>query len=453
MMDIVKKNIVSIICGVVAIAAIVVAFTMLTGKQADLQKELEGRKAVHDSISKLLTATRQLPVVSPDSSETATLTKFPNEKIIKQGNDIIAQVAVESKNMLDEAVKMNAHTLLTPGSLPEPQGVSAFNFRNDYLRYFPAPPTAGGATAPNINQLVARSQFTADLHAGLPPSPEEIKIKLDEKAKEIRDKRLVTYGGTATNEPQVAAEIQEEGRKLPMKLRADVAKNSRVYINPNTFTPWPNIIGLANQPDPADIYGAQLTLWIQQDVINAINDANANSKNGIADAVVKHLIRVQINPMPVLPAGVATPGIDPDAPITPDKTVSPTGRISNGMYDIFHIQIDADVDAAKLPEFLRALGKGRFMTPLWVDLKTVDNALELAQGHDYGKAAVVNAHVQCEVLYLRDWNRKFMPRKVREKLGLPPVDEVKPAEGTAPADPAAAPADPAAAPAAPAGPP
>jgi len=61
--------------------------------------------------------------------------------------------------------------------------------------------------------------------------------------------------------------------------------------------------------------------------------------------------------------------------------------------------------------------------------------------------------VQCEVLYLRDWNRPLMPKKIREKLGLPPVEEVKPAEGAAPttesATPAAAPGATPAAPAAP----
>jgi len=138
-----------------------------------------------------------------------------------------------------------------------------------------------------------------------------------------------------------------------------------------------------------------------------------------------------VMPSYILPGGGATPGTDPDAALPKEPAVSPTGRVSNGMYDVLHITIEADVDAAKLPDFLRAVGRNRFMTPMWADVKSVDLALERAQGHDYGDRPVVNVKAQCEVLYLRAWNKPLMPKDVQAKLGIG-------AEGAAPTEEPAA---------------
>src|SRR5437762_6944927 len=105
-MEIVKKNIVSIICGVVALAAVVVAFTFVSGKMSELQRSAEARKAAHDSLRTLLTKPRELPVVDPDNPTAAKLDKFPSDSIIKQGEAITASVATESKAMSDAAVAM-----------------------------------------------------------------------------------------------------------------------------------------------------------------------------------------------------------------------------------------------------------------------------------------------------------------------------------------------------------
>jgi hypothetical protein len=101
------------------------------------------------------------------------------------------------------------------------------------------------------------------------------------------------------------------------------------------------------------------------------------------------------------------------------------------------------VDAARLPKFLAALGTNRFITPLWIDIKSVDNATALAQGHVYGNRPVVAVHMRCENLYLRKWNAPLMPKVVRDGLGIPdaPPAGAEPQPGAAPA---AQPAQPAA---------
>src|SRR3978361_2290067 len=102
-MDLVKKNIVSIIFGVIALAAIVVAFTMLPSSKAALQTKLDARKATHEQWAALQTKNRPLPSVNPDSPTQENLSGFPNQKIIDQGTAVVAEVEKESNAIRDAA--------------------------------------------------------------------------------------------------------------------------------------------------------------------------------------------------------------------------------------------------------------------------------------------------------------------------------------------------------------
>src|SRR4051812_27955533 len=115
-MEIVKKNMVSIICGVIALAAVGVAFTMVPSRAAALQTQLAGRKATYEEMKSLLSKQRQMPGVNPDSAAQEPLTVFPSAKIIEAGTKVMDAVQKESEAMRDAAVKMNTHTLLAPMS-------------------------------------------------------------------------------------------------------------------------------------------------------------------------------------------------------------------------------------------------------------------------------------------------------------------------------------------------
>jgi len=122
-----------------------------------------------------------------------------------------------------------------------------------------------------------------------------------------------------------------------------------------------------------------------------------------------------------VPAFVAIQGQaggDPDAEIKPNPLASPTDRVCNGLYDVFHFTLVADVEAAHVGEFLRALGYNKFVTPLSCDIKSVDNALELSHGYMYGETPMINVTIPCEILYLRSWNEKYIPQQIKTLLGI-----------------------------------
>jgi len=429
-MDIVKKNLLSIICGVIALAAIGVAFTMLPSRKDQLAADMEKRKHAYDELHKLVSAERQLPSVNPDNPAQERLPVFPNEKVIKWGEELTAQVKKESEEVRDAAMKMNEHHLLVPRSLPTPDNPTAIGFAKTYQAALPLPTAPGG---------VLNSRFAKELKAGMPPTADEVHRKLDEAALEVKkNNSQINAAGVVVNQAQVDGQIAELASTLPKKLLEDVGKNSKVYIAPDTFESYPRIAQAVGAPDPVDIYFAQLGYWIQQDVVDAINDVNAPSKS-IADSPVKFLMAIRMLPPAGGPMFVTAPdlqaGGDPDGTLKKETIVGPTGRVSNGLYDVFHFTVVAEVEASKVGDFLRALGHNRFITPLWVDVKAVDNATALAQGHFYGEKPMVNVTAQCEVLYLRSWNTKFMPALVSKRLGIT-TDQ----PGATPAAPAAQPA-------------
>jgi hypothetical protein len=319
---------------------------------------------------------------------------------------------------------MNKHEVLYPQALPNPSRVAAFEFLKAYKRALPPyTPNTGPAGTPGATGGSIDSAFARELNAGMPPTAETIGLKLQQRVEEIRQKNaFLLPNGQIGNEAALTAMVAEETQKLPARLREEVANGSKVYVSPDTFESYPRFATVAGSaPDPIDIYFAQLGYWIQQDVVNAVKEVNAPAKN-VMEAPVKHLISVRVKAQGI-PTFVTDPSgqntTDPDAQLPKAPTISPTGRVCNALYDVYHFQVKADVQADKVADYIRALSTNRFITPMWIDVKSVDNATALAQGHFYGDKPVLTVTAECEILYLRKWNAPLMPRAIRQRLAIP----------------------------------
>src|SRR4051812_42376626 len=106
----VKKNGVAIACGVVAIAAVVLAFYPIGGKRQELQTAVSSSASMVGQIDGQLHKTRTLPAI--DGGEPKQLEKFPNETIIKDGTALVAAVSKQSGDLLNAAVRLNTHAVL-----------------------------------------------------------------------------------------------------------------------------------------------------------------------------------------------------------------------------------------------------------------------------------------------------------------------------------------------------
>jgi hypothetical protein len=112
-----KKHLFSLICLVVAGGAAGSIF-YFNGWYADLRDRVSARQSVYQHLTSLATKARTLPIVDPDSNTTDPLKRFPTDPIIKAGEDVTANVALDSAGMLKFADDLDKHDVLLPGILP-----------------------------------------------------------------------------------------------------------------------------------------------------------------------------------------------------------------------------------------------------------------------------------------------------------------------------------------------
>ena len=91
----------------------------------------------------------------------------------------------------------------------------------------------------------------------------------------------------------------------------------------------------------------------------------------------------------------------------PDAT--PTGRVSNGMYDVVQFKISLDVDANHLADVLEAIQEKQFITVLSVAAQAADTADIASRNLIYGKAPILHVDLGCEELLLHNWTQNLQP--------------------------------------------
>ena len=78
-----------------------------------------------------------------------------------------------------------------------------------------------------------------------------------------------------------------------------------------------------------------------------------------------------------------------------------------------------DIEADKIPLFLKTLATNRFITVIRMEVTPVDSQLMQIQDFVYGNKPVVTLNLDCEALFLRQWTLRWMPLEIRRMLGIP----------------------------------
>ena len=106
-----------------------------------------------------------------------------------------------------------------------------------------------------------------------------------------------------------------------------------------------------------------------------------------------------------------------------DFNVSLSGRQTNRLYDVRYAIVKLLVDPERLPQVLDALAMQNFMTVLDMSVVTTNPYDALAQGYYFGSGSLAEVTLTLETVWLRDWTAEFMPRAVKEALGVPVKEE------------------------------
>jgi hypothetical protein len=400
-MEIVKKHLLSILCGVVAIAAVVALFWPISGMYEGLQADVEKSEQMYKTVENLHKAERRLPSLVLDAVEQPRLERFPNERVITVGQEKTTRLKEQSDRMLKTVSELNFRKPLVSGSLPVADSART-EFPEVYLTYL-------GQTDEGFKTDLG---LPRELRATQPPTPEEINEVAEGIWKKDFMRRIIRLGGQPHNLEQVTEEFQAAIGDLPKKEREKRATQSMIYLEPEGL-PVSNEIQLGKQPTDVQIWFAQSVLWITEDVVKAINEANKGAKN-ILNAPVKHLISLRVPFGPdqyVLPAGgaaMASAEGEASLPVNANGvpemfSLSPTGRVCNPIYDVIHFDLVLRVDYRKIPQVLAELERNQLVTVLGTSVTAVDSEQELQNGYMYGNEPVAELTIRAESLFLRSW--------------------------------------------------
>lgn len=442
-MELVKKNLVSIICGSVALLALVFVFYPMGGFYGDLQAKLDASQTMHNQVKSLSQQRHSLPPFQPEETSGQPLEMFPNAKAIKAGEDAVAKLHEQSALILTQAMKMNKRAPLVPAALAARPGATASaQFKNLY------------------HQSI--EQFKKAMNATTPPTQLDIQNEEARLLNEDYAKRIHRVGGQDLNSSAVMAEFNQRKAELPETLKRDRAKQFTMYISSEKTLdvhppiPRPQMGGF---PDILDIWAAQMGLWTADDVVRAIAETNAQAgAKDVETAAVKRLVKLEIpkryitsqgelpfanegsqsgaSPMfsmgaPGMPggpgagAGMAVAALPEIDGVPKEFKMSPTGRVCNKLYDVTHFTVVVDTDAAKFRDFIANLEKNRFITVIRIDMAAVDRDKEYQRGFVYGAKPVVRLSLRCEAVFFRSWTKDLMPQNVRTLLNIP-ADEPAP---------------------------
>ncbi len=229
--------------------------------------------------------------------------------------------------------------------------------------------------------------------------------------------------------PRPAQEVQVTPEA---ELRAAVRKARGVpmYATMNEQAPSFHvspIIASPQAPSERQMWYAQLSLWIQQDIVSAIrvvNDAAAQrlpeGDASVANMPIKHLLDLCINGY-INRAGVLVPFPTLVQPSFDESSsageISFTQRRSDEQFDVLQFTLTAIVDQRDLTALVDAITRENFYQLIDLDFRSVPPDAERADGYYYGGEPIVEATLTFEGYLTHKVFKEMMPKAVLQDLG------------------------------------
>ncbi len=375
----------------------------------------------------------------------------PNEKIIKDLEGVNEHLESQYKKIQREVQTINRKNRqpMMGRLFPESDRTTRRIARNEYRDRL-------------LNLLEPyNNNIGVGLNAGLPFTPDEQKLKLEEVKREFYTVRKIPQ------DRPIDQLTRKEQRDLKLALNTKLleairqrAQNHGIYVSHREIPKVSTALGGAAAPaatgqgtgnvnqiaseypiavpnwiyqdDPAieDIWESQVNLWAYQDIVRAMVAMNKTNNQGgnILQAPIKQLIRLEAVPGYVgkqTKGGVVGTGtsptdqktnemafVDPNQPTDP-LSLTPTGRISNDQYDVRHMKLAIIMDITHLPELYEQLKTVGFMTVLRTEISPINEFDMLKMGYDFGpptledaqkpQGDIVRVDLVIETIWQREW--------------------------------------------------
>lgn len=427
----IKANPVNVACVVIMLAGISSLFWLIMPARAKSREGLKDKARQFQQVQGLINNRVTVPHNDPDEP-TTQISLTVNENVVKEMGKVYDRMTDNFDRLSKRVVAINrdgkggvfAHKPLVEGYFPEADPIQRFTVRDNYK--------AG------LLKLHAR------LKAGAPPRTADLMPKVSRGANEI----------PPSTKEEAEALLQKQADKYIEEIKKSVSAY-QVYTLPAPTTLTPQAAGwiftispaaFAEEPTPAQLWEAQMNLWIQEDIVNAIVQANTKKAGSVLSNPVKMLRKIVVEPRYVglmlrTPEGGEPTIHDPNAPLPNDFRSSPTGRVCNGLYDVRQATVTMVVDLAQLPAVLNAFSQANLLSPIVQNITVVnqEKALE-ANNMIFGNGIdVAEVELLVQSLWMRRWTAGhdspeqaaelaetfdpgLMPDAVRWQLGLPTRD-------------------------------
>lgn len=303
-----KKNALSISLGVAALVALVVTWLVINPMINDLDKQAEERAARQEKAESLLTQSRPNVQVSLSSAadQERPLNMFPTRAVIENGKRTIEQVERQASSVLEAAVEANRQVpLLQDDYDTAAEAWPLERTRDDLARdeYQRAYREYLNADDLFMDGRYPPSSLPGLINATRPPSQDEVA-----QAMETREARMQAQEPTDESGNVLAEDFEERltaaKANLATQMKFARAREHLFYLDANTETSGLDVHELAEaeQPTAEDVFGAQMELWVQENVLDNLYRANftavqslTEEEQNLLNAPVKHILGIEVH--------------------------------------------------------------------------------------------------------------------------------------------------------------
>jgi hypothetical protein len=242
-------------------------------------------------------------------------------------------------------------------------------------------------------------------------------------------------------EAEIKAKAEKEGMLLAVVKRSD---EGLVYINKDMAI-GQVLSGTELNASHAELWEAQLQLWILKDIVAAIDQTNQQALSGqgggevkrvaVSNGAIKQLVALQIDRCyalgeaiePASGAGnVGTPAGSTFNPVAPRPAAAGgdsgikggqclTQRVTTNDYDVKRYTLTMVMATRYLKDFERYLMQRNYHTVLSVKIEPAARLGADAGKFNFGPEPVVMVTINGELLLLSGWERALMPKDVLEE--------------------------------------
>ncbi len=357
-----------------------------------------------------------------------------NGDSIDAQEDRIEAVTEQYEKVLEWAYARNRAEPLLPDCFPDPDRDRRLAFREVYFARFDG--------------------FAAKLHAGTVATQDDVataKEEMDQEAEAAKffglDRDEAAKSGDALpaleDQPiqSPAGVLTEYGATRIPAARANLTKARAMlcYATEDSFEILRRQIEGGISPKAADMWDAQLSLWVQESVVDALARVNDGAASAIREQgrspwvglmPIKELISIRTGYTYLTEATEPRAPADQsgDGAALPPESVEEvfTHTVSNDLYEAVQFTLKMVVDAREIPTIVEQICKGRFHTLLRMAYEDVSSARpDLYQMTDriYGSDPTVQLVMDFETVFFGELYRPLMPDTIREALGLPAGEE------------------------------